>query len=609
MQQEFYIMYVMKTAYIFHDAFCDQYSDWYPWMKTTLLAMGYLVVVPNFPTPAGQSFESWKVVMRNYLHTFDEETILVGHGTGAVFALRLAEELLKQIHGLFLVAAYAEKIGHMGYDRVNETFVNHTFDWNKIKSHAMLIEMFTGADDPFVPMAASQKLADNLGIEITIIPDGGHINKASGFTQAVAVAQGISEGFAALNASINPIKTADVVDDIQKPVGTPSGIEFTEKEIETSAKASTAPGAMDVPNSKKKVPLPNKSDQKKSPEKTVPVGKAHTMYQDMTTLVNSNKGTVASSLLNKARTDEKIKEVNKPLSPNNILYIIGTIIIVLVALGVFALTANRSSQSVQPLAKAHVVSSLIQAEAHLRIDIANQPSYTLEQTLQKAFSTNVPSGTILDVYYTNGANRATFASVLTALGISDVPTSLVGEFSGPQFMHGIGNFGGTTSHFLVIPITDYDISFAGMQNWEPTMFRDLGIFMNVPSGFLKTQLYKNTFDDETISNQNIRVLRYQTPATVTLSDSTSDTSATPSTATSDASASPQAAPVFTTTPTSSPATSDSENPFVNIVSPYQSGDVMLAYFFLNEKTLIITDNTAIIPQILARYAGSQIYNQ
>ena len=172
-------------------------------------------------------------------------------------------------------------------------------------------------------------------------------------------------------------------------------------------------------------------------------------------------------------------------------------------------------------------------------------------------------------------------------------------------MHGVGNFDGTTSHFLVIPISNYDVAFAGMAKWEPTILRDLGIFMNVPANFLRSQLYKNTFENEVIANQNIRALRYHEPTTVTLSDDS--TTVATSLSTSDASAG--TATAQTATPVITPQIPDSNNPFVNITTPYTDNDLMLAYFFLNEKTLIITDSASIIPQILARYAGSQIYQQ
>jgi predicted alpha/beta hydrolase family esterase len=192
----------MKTAYIFHDAFCDPTSDWYPWMKTTLEAIGYVVVVPKFPTPAGQSYDSWKVVMKNYLDKFDAETLFIGHGVGGTFALRLAEELSLQIHGLFLVASYAQPIGHIGYDRVNESFTKHDFDWKKIQNNTLTIKVFAGENDPFVHAEATENLAKNLDTTTIVIPAGEHINKASGFTQCIPLVQGIKEGLGEIEKSM-----------------------------------------------------------------------------------------------------------------------------------------------------------------------------------------------------------------------------------------------------------------------------------------------------------------------------------------------------------------------------------------------------------------------
>jgi hypothetical protein len=200
--------------------------------------------------------------------------------------------------------------------------------------------------------------------------------------------------------------------DVQKPTGTAAGIEFADEEVKKFIEQSRpkTPPVKDAPTSdpKKKVPVP---------EKVSPNVQTHTMYQDMTVLVNSNKGTVASSLLKKARTDEKIKKENKPSAPNNILYIVGAIIAILITFGIFGLVLNKNSQSVSPTAPQQQVQSLIQAENHFKIDIANDASYTLEQSIRNAFSNNVPSGTILDIYYTNGGTRTSFASVLSALGI------------------------------------------------------------------------------------------------------------------------------------------------------------------------------------------------
>jgi predicted alpha/beta hydrolase family esterase len=192
----------MKTAYIFHDAFCDPISDWYPWMKTTLEGMGYLVIVPKFPTPGGQSYDSWKAVMKNNLDKFTNETIFIGHGIGGTFALRLLEEINTQIQGTFLVASYTEALGHVGFDRVNETFTKHEFNWEKIKNNTHVIKIFAGENDPFVHTDVTERLADNLNTDPIVIPGGEHINKASGFTQCVQLAQGIKEGLREIDKSM-----------------------------------------------------------------------------------------------------------------------------------------------------------------------------------------------------------------------------------------------------------------------------------------------------------------------------------------------------------------------------------------------------------------------
>ena len=203
----------MKTAYIFHDSFSTNYADWYPWLKSTLEARGYRVIAPEFPTPAGQSLESWRVVIKNFTPSFDAETVLIGHGTGAMFALRMIEESGASIKGLMLVAPYAERIGHAGFDRVNETFLSGDFKWETIRERVSSIRVFAGSDDPFVPLAAMEHVAKNLGIEPEVITDGGHFNRGSGFTQFIVLADAIR----ALDSMITKGLEMESVRDAQQP--------------------------------------------------------------------------------------------------------------------------------------------------------------------------------------------------------------------------------------------------------------------------------------------------------------------------------------------------------------------------------------------------------
>lgn len=576
------IILIMKTVYIFHDAFSDQYTDWYSWLKNSLGQAGYHVIIPVFPTPAGQSLDSWMMVMKNYIPTFNEDTLFVGHGTGALFALRLLEKSEKQIRGLYTVAGYAEKIGNVGYDRVNETFLTGDFKWETISSRVMTIHVMAGDDDPFVPRETAERLAKNLGVNLEIITGGGHLTKASGFAQFVALASSIREGESVIEKGVEmdvpeTIPVSQVLEPVSAPV-IPEPVSVPVTEQVTSA--------------------------------------AHTMYQDMTKLVNANSGEVASALLSQARTDEKIAAEKSPASPQNIAYLAGSLIVVMLAIisagYVFRVYLPAQKNQVSP-----TVPSIITAQNHQNIDMMQSP-YAIAEKIRAAVAVPPAANGITDVYYTKGSLRTMFPNVLETLEITTLPATLVTEFGQPMFMHGIMNASGQPAHFLILPVSNYDVAFAGLHEWEPTMFRDLGIFMNVPGSFLKTKTNKDVFKDEMIANRNLRVLRYVKSALINFSETTPTISS---------STTPVVKPVgvattvpavvgnnATTTDTASPISNfvsegitAIQNPFVTITAPYHDNDVMLAYFFLNEKTVVVVDNLDIIPELLSRYANRQIY--
>lgn len=534
----------MKTAYIFHDAFCDPISDWYPWMKTTLEGMGYVVVVPKFPTPAGQSYESWKAVLRNYLDKFDNETIFIGHGTGGVFALRLLENSRVQIAGTFLVASYSEALGHAGYDRVNETFIKQPFNWEKIKNNTHTIKVFAGENDPFVHSDVTDRLAEKLDTIPSIIPGGEHINKASGFTQCVQVLQGIKEGLGEIEKSMvietpprltldSSVSLAAANSSWQEEQSTPSTLES----ISPSYQEGVAEG---------------RGSLEKKTGVEVLSSVSHTMYQDMSRLINSNDGKITSSLLNKARAEEAAKKINTIKNPINGLYLVGifAVIIALIGIGMIYITKIAPAQK-NSLAPAIV--SLLPADVHQKINISNNADYELNQAIRDTLAKIPETGGITDVYYTRGNLRASFNDVLTNLDITNIPDSITSEFipagviNRPVFMHGVINLDSKQGHFIVLPVSHYDRAFAGMKDWEPSMFHDLGIFMNIPDTELRTRLDKDTFIDELINNKQVRTLR------------------------------------------------DSD------------GKILLAYFFLNEHTVIVVDNLEEIPIILTKSANSQTY--
>jgi predicted alpha/beta hydrolase family esterase len=531
----------MKTAYIFHDAFNDQFSDWYPWMKTELEKLGYVTFVPQFPTPAGQSYQSWRAVMKNYIDTFDGETILIGHGTGGTFALRLAQELTKKIRGVFLVASYAEPIGHAGYDRINTAFFDAEFNWGTIKNNVQTVGVITGSDDPFVPMEITERLAKNLGQTVVTIPDGGHMNRASGFIQAVPLLHAITEQLRAIDVSM----TIEQVPDESEP-----------ETRQVSTETSSPENKSDIPGETKLKQQPDPSNGQVVSEKKSDHNPAiHTMYQDMSHLVNSNQGRVASSLLGEARAQEKIKKEKSPMATKNILYIIATLIVIGAGIGalgyVFFQFLPAQQQAVVPKP-----ASLIPAETYETIELGNLLLFEIQEKIQSAAQSPASSQTVHDIIFLEQGTRATFSRVLQLLDIRTFPVLLAEQFGitqsagVPLFMYGktMTQNTETNQNFLIVPFISYDTLFLGMSQWEPTLVRDLGLFIGLSDSDITRFFNQTEFSDEIIQNKPTRVFRDET------------------------------------------------------------GAFILGYFFLNQKTVVFINDPELIPVLIKRFANREIYN-
>ncbi|GHS99837.1 hypothetical protein FACS189421_11020 [Bacteroidia bacterium] len=158
-------------------------GNWFPWLREQLTARGHRVFVPRFPTPDEQSVETWNRALKEQVPQIGSNTILIGHSCGATYILHILESLENPVHASILVSGFIDKLGNEWFDIRNETFVNHKFDWEKIKKNAGRVTLLAGDNDPYVPASAARKLADALSAQLTIIPGGGHLNSEFGYTE------------------------------------------------------------------------------------------------------------------------------------------------------------------------------------------------------------------------------------------------------------------------------------------------------------------------------------------------------------------------------------------------------------------------------------------
>lgn len=172
----------MKKAAIIHGTRGTSQGNWFQDVAAQLNARGFHALVPQFPTPEGQNLDNWLTHFKETIGELDQQTLLIGHSVGAVFTLRILEQLDTPISTAVLVAGFTGALGLPEYDILNSTFLDAPFSWNKIRSNAAHIICLSGSNDPYVPIEQGRWIADSLNVEHMVVKGGGHLNAEFGYT-------------------------------------------------------------------------------------------------------------------------------------------------------------------------------------------------------------------------------------------------------------------------------------------------------------------------------------------------------------------------------------------------------------------------------------------
>jgi len=131
--------------------------NWYGWFHKEMLSRGHDSICENWPDPNICHQSNWISYCINDLKA-DENTIVVGHSTGALLAMRLAETI--KLKGIVLVAAAHTDLGDAG-ERASGYF-DTDWDWNTQKENAGFIHQFHSKDDHLIPVSEARYVANQL---------------------------------------------------------------------------------------------------------------------------------------------------------------------------------------------------------------------------------------------------------------------------------------------------------------------------------------------------------------------------------------------------------------------------------------------------------------
>jgi uncharacterized protein len=146
----------------------NAYDCWLPQVARDLRALGLTVSNESFPDPVVARAAIWLPFIAS-LGT-DDHTIIVGHSSGAVAAMRYAET--HSLLGSVLVGACYTDLGD-ATERASGYYAA-PWDWPAIKAHQQWILQFASPDDPYIPIVEARYIQKQLGTKYYELAKRGH---------------------------------------------------------------------------------------------------------------------------------------------------------------------------------------------------------------------------------------------------------------------------------------------------------------------------------------------------------------------------------------------------------------------------------------------------
>ena len=141
---------------------------WLPWLERELTGLGLAVTNRTFPDNVKARARFWLPFIEEL--GADQHTILVGHSSGAVAAMRYAET--HQILGSVLVGVCHTDLGDSG--EAASGYYRAPWNWQRIRENQEWIGIFNSVDDPHIPIREARFVAAQLRCSYFESTDRGH---------------------------------------------------------------------------------------------------------------------------------------------------------------------------------------------------------------------------------------------------------------------------------------------------------------------------------------------------------------------------------------------------------------------------------------------------
>lgn len=173
----------MNNYFIIHGSYGNPYKNWIPWLKKQLSKRKLNCIVPSFPTPYKQDYESWSKILKAYseIGYITDNTTFITHSLGGIFIVKFLLENKIKVKKIITIAGFND----LEFEDDMTLYRSFYLDDNlsDIKFYATERISFYSDNDPYVPQSNAEEFADSISSEKVLINGAGHFNEKYGYRE------------------------------------------------------------------------------------------------------------------------------------------------------------------------------------------------------------------------------------------------------------------------------------------------------------------------------------------------------------------------------------------------------------------------------------------
>lgn len=133
-----------------------------------------MVWLPTLPNAEQPSLNLWsRFVQRECPFAINSDTLIIGHSSGAILALVIAQNNFEPIGGIVAVSVFHDN--SLDWEPNNKLF-DVRFEWDAIRTNTKKLLFVHSDDDPYVPLSQAKFVANSCKAEMIVLPEQGHFN-------------------------------------------------------------------------------------------------------------------------------------------------------------------------------------------------------------------------------------------------------------------------------------------------------------------------------------------------------------------------------------------------------------------------------------------------